>query len=80
MGTDLARDMDNPYEEAQSALLARIVANVTRLNESIGSINDNLGEINKKNCDVEILSLIWDNYQRNAQFHLESTNRMQEPK
>lgn len=97
--------MENPHEQVQNALLARIIDNVVRvtgiiyymnanlvvvilitmteiqekLNESVIDLNKTLKEINNENMNVELLSQMWENYQRNVLFHLESTDQLQPP-
>lgn len=71
--------MENPHEVAQNALWDRIIANVERLNENVGTLNRLLAEVNRANTDVELLAQMWDNYQRSAQFHLEVTGQTHDP-
>ena len=101
--------MENPHEQIQNALLARIINNVVRirnswtteiciyskrywidtiksmdvkqekLNESVIDLNKTLEVINRENMDVELLSQMWENYQRNILFQLEKTGQLQPP-
>ncbi|CDO56097.1 similar to Saccharomyces cerevisiae YDR320C-A DAD4 Essential subunit of the Dam1 complex (aka DASH complex) [Geotrichum candidum] len=71
--------MENPHEQIQNALLARIINNVEKLNESVIDLNKTLEVINRENMDVELLSQMWENYQRNILFQLEKTGQLQPP-
>lgn len=71
--------MENPHEQVQNALLARIINNVERLNESVTILNDSLREANKDNLQVELVAQMWENYQANAEFNLEATGNKKEP-
>ncbi|ODQ80973.1 hypothetical protein BABINDRAFT_160401 [Babjeviella inositovora NRRL Y-12698] len=71
--------MENPHEQVQNAILARIVNNAERLNESVLILNKALQEVNRENMDIELLAQMWENYQRNAKFHLEATGNVKEP-
>ncbi|CAN6595592.1 DASH complex subunit Dad4p [Trichomonascus vanleenenianus] len=70
--------MENPHEQVQNAILARIISNVEKLNDAIVQVNLSLQEVNRENMNVELLSQMWENYQRNVKFHLESTNQLTE--
>ncbi|KAK9239138.1 DASH complex subunit Dad4, partial [Lipomyces kononenkoae] len=71
--------MENPHEQVQNALLARIITNVEKLNEAIIVLNRVLQEVNRENMNVELLSQMWENYQRNVLFNLESTDSLEKP-
>ncbi|QSL66129.1 hypothetical protein MERGE_000504 [Pneumocystis wakefieldiae] len=71
--------MENPHEEQQNALMARIVMNVEKLNEAIMEFNRCIQEINMANMNLELISQIWANYGRNVRFHLEGTNHLEKP-
>ncbi|KAG4304835.1 hypothetical protein PORY_001888 [Pneumocystis oryctolagi] len=71
--------MENPHEEQQNALMARIVANVEKLNEAIMEFNRCIQEINMANMNVELISQMWANYGRNVRFHLEGTDQLENP-
>ncbi|KAF8473470.1 DASH complex subunit Dad4-domain-containing protein [Kalaharituber pfeilii] len=63
--------MESPHEREQGLLLARIIANVEKLNESILVLNRTLQEINVQNMDVELVAQMFKNYQSNVLFNLE---------
>ncbi|EGV63809.1 DASH complex subunit dad4 [Yamadazyma tenuis] len=71
--------MQNPHEQAQSALLSRIINNVENLNESVVAMNKSLQEINRRNLDIEIASQLWEGYASNAAFDLERTGDKTDP-
>jgi DASH complex subunit DAD4 len=71
--------MENPHEQAQNALLSRIINNMENLNESVVTVNKCLQEVNKMNLDSEIVSQMWENYLRNAEFNLEATGLKKDP-
>ncbi|KAG4300573.1 hypothetical protein PCANB_002980 [Pneumocystis canis] len=71
--------MDNPHEEQQNALIARIVMNVEKLNEAVIEFNRFIQEINMANMNVELISQMWTNYGRNVRFYLEGTNHLEKP-
>ncbi|KAK9253310.1 DASH complex subunit Dad4 [Lipomyces tetrasporus] len=71
--------MENPHEQVQNALLARIITNVEKLNEAIIVLNRVLQDVNRENMNVELLSQMWENYQRNVLFNLESTDSLEKP-
>ncbi|KAK6453795.1 DASH complex subunit Dad4 [Scheffersomyces xylosifermentans] len=71
--------MENPHEQAQNALLSRIINNMENLNESVVTINKCLQEVNRNNLDTEILSQMWESYLRNAEFNLEATGQKKDP-
>jgi len=50
-----------------------------KLNESVIDLNKTLEVINRENMDVELLSQMWENYQRNILFQLEKTGQLQPP-
>lgn len=49
------------------------------MNESIQNVNETLQAINKRNMNIEILTQMWDNYQRNVKFHLEVIDELKKP-
>ncbi|KAK9451555.1 DASH complex subunit Dad4 [Limtongia smithiae] len=71
--------MENPHEQVQNALLSRIITNVEKLNEAIIVLNRVLQDVNRENMNVELLSQMWENYQRNVLFNLESTDSLERP-
>ncbi|KAK9467271.1 DASH complex subunit Dad4 [Lipomyces arxii] len=71
--------MENPHEQVHNALLTRIIANVEKLNEAIIVLNKSLQDVNRENMNVELLSQMWENYQRNVLFSLESTSLLEKP-
>ncbi|KAK9356864.1 DASH complex subunit Dad4 [Lipomyces doorenjongii] len=71
--------MENPHEQVQNALLARVITNVEKLNEAIIVLNRVLQDVNRENMNVELLSQMWENYQRNVLFNLESTDSLEKP-
>ncbi|KAK9376091.1 DASH complex subunit Dad4 [Lipomyces chichibuensis] len=71
--------MENPHEQVQNALLARVITNVEKLNEAIIVLNRVLQDVNRENMNVELLSQMWENYQRNVLFNLESRDSLEKP-
>ncbi|BFZ61423.1 DASH complex subunit dad4 [Saitoella coloradoensis] len=71
--------MDNPHEEQQNALVARIINNVEKLNEAVIELNRSLQDINMHTMNVELVSQMWANYHRNVLFNLEGTGRLEKP-
>lgn len=71
--------MENPHEQAQNALLARIIHNMENLNESVVTLNKCLQEVNKQNLNIEVVSAMWESYLRNAEFNLQATGLKHEP-
>ncbi|KAK9456411.1 DASH complex subunit Dad4 [Dipodascopsis uninucleata] len=71
--------MENPHEQVQNSLLARIITNVEKLNEAVIVLNKMLQDVNRENMNVELLSQMWQNYQRNVLFNLESTDSLEKP-
>ncbi|KAK9315392.1 DASH complex subunit Dad4 [Lipomyces starkeyi] len=71
--------MENPHQQVQNALLARVITNVEKLNEAIIVLNRVLQDVNRENMNVELLSQMWENYQRNVLFNLESTDSLEKP-
>ncbi|KAK9480101.1 DASH complex subunit Dad4 [Lipomyces japonicus] len=71
--------MENPHEQVQNALLSRIITNVEKLNEAVIVLNRMLQDVNRENMNVELLSQMWENYQRNVLFNLESTDSLEKP-
>ncbi|KAJ2602642.1 1,2-dihydroxy-3-keto-5-methylthiopentene dioxygenase [Coemansia sp. RSA 1804] len=68
---------DNPYDEQQTQILARISNNVVKLNETLLEVNQKIEEINEMNSDLVAFSNIWNHYQRNASLYLASTNSIE---
>ncbi|KAK7203740.1 DASH complex subunit Dad4 [Myxozyma melibiosi] len=71
--------MENPHEQVQNALLSRIITNIEKLNEAVIVLNRTLQDVNRENMNVELLSQMWENYQRNVLFNLESTGSLEKP-
>ncbi|KAK9382588.1 DASH complex subunit Dad4 [Kockiozyma suomiensis] len=71
--------MENPHEQVQNALLSRIITNIEKLNEAVIVLNKTLQDVNRENMNVELLSQMWENYQRNVLFNLESTDSLEKP-
>ncbi|KAK9461799.1 DASH complex subunit Dad4 [Lipomyces oligophaga] len=71
--------MESPHDEAQSALLSRIVMNVEKLNEAVIVLNRVLQDVNMGNMNNELVTQMWDSYQRNVQMNLESTDMLEKP-
>ncbi|KAI8336074.1 DASH complex subunit Dad4 [Chlamydoabsidia padenii] len=67
------KTMENPHETRQNAILARIVANLGRLNTSLETMNDRLEILNKENNDNANVGQLWSSYKQSVQFHLDST-------
>ncbi|KAI9470485.1 MAG: DASH complex subunit Dad4 [Benjaminiella poitrasii] len=65
--------MENPHEQQQSALLARIVANITKLNQSMTELNNKLESMNKYNDDVALIGDMWSAYDKSVRIHIENT-------
>ena len=70
--------MENPHEQAQTALLSRIINNMENLNESVVVVNKCLQEVIRNNLDAEVLSQMWESYLRNAEFNLEAMGQKKE--
>lgn len=68
--------MQNPYETTQRSLLARIVQNTARLNESVKTLNHELSEINAKNQQLCTVATLCDTYQESVQFNLATTGQL----
>ncbi|CDO93284.1 unnamed protein product [Kluyveromyces dobzhanskii CBS 2104] len=71
--------MENPYEKVQSNILARIIGNVERLNQSVVILNQELRRVNAKNKNLELMSQMCENYRESVDFQLQATSKKQEP-
>lgn len=71
--------MENPHEQQQKALLARIINSTKALNESVQDMNTLLNRINSDNKNIEILSQMWENYSQNVEYNLEATGQKRKP-
>ncbi|KAF8595184.1 DASH complex, subunit Dad4 [Ceratobasidium sp. AG-I] len=65
--------MENPHEERQAILLARIIKNADKLHEAIIEMNKSVAEINTANEDIVIASELFANYRRNVAYNLAAT-------
>ncbi|KAK9474514.1 DASH complex subunit Dad4 [Dipodascopsis tothii] len=68
--------MENPHDQVQNALVARIISSVEKLNEAVVLLNSTLQDLNKQNMDIELLSQLWENYQRRVVINLDNTKAM----
>ncbi|ELU45257.1 DASH complex subunit dad4 domain-containing protein [Rhizoctonia solani AG-1 IA] len=73
--------MENPHEERQAMLLARIIKNADKLHEAIIEMNKAVAvsrarapEINTANEDIVIASELFANYRRNVAYNLTATS------
>ncbi|CAH01801.1 Dad4 [Kluyveromyces lactis] len=71
--------MENPYEKVQSNILARIIGNVERLNQSVVILNQELRRVNTKNKNLELMSQMCENYRESVDFQLQATSKKQDP-
>ncbi|CEP62285.1 Dad4p LALA0_S05e02102g [Lachancea lanzarotensis] len=71
--------MENPYEQVHQSILARIVNNVERLNESVVTLNQELQNINARNKNLQIMGQMSENYHKSVQFNMTATNQKREP-
>ncbi|KAI9246936.1 DASH complex subunit Dad4 [Phascolomyces articulosus] len=67
--------MENPYEQAQNALLGRIVQNVTRLSEAVDNLNERMEEVNKENSDLAVIGQMFSSYWFSSQMYLQTTRK-----
>ncbi|KAI7898439.1 DASH complex subunit Dad4 [Cokeromyces recurvatus] len=65
--------MENPHEQQQSFLLARIVANINKLNQSMTELNNKLENVNKYNGDIALIGHMWSAYDDSVRIHIENT-------
>ncbi|ESX00142.1 hypothetical protein HPODL_05182 [Ogataea parapolymorpha DL-1] len=75
----MADKMENPEEKIQEGLFDRIINNLTQLNVNVGKINAQLVEIEKQNEKTVLVSELWENYRKNAEFHLAKTGELEGP-
>lgn len=64
--------MENPHEQQQSALLSRIVANISKLNHNMVKVNQKLEVLNKNNSDIEQIAHMWTAYDKSVRIHLDN--------
>ncbi|KAI7856155.1 hypothetical protein BDC45DRAFT_604514 [Circinella umbellata] len=67
--------MENPYEQAQNALLERIVHNVSRLGAAVENLNERVEEVNKENSDLAVVNQMFSSYWFSSQMYLETTRK-----
>nr|Q74Z51.2 RecName: Full=DASH complex subunit DAD4; AltName: Full=Outer kinetochore protein DAD4 [Eremothecium gossypii ATCC 10895] len=71
--------MENPHEKVQVGILARIVGNVERLNQSVATLNQELERINTRNRNLELMGQMCEHYGRATAFNLKTTGNRQGP-
>ncbi|SCU91493.1 LAME_0E12728g1_1 [Lachancea meyersii CBS 8951] len=71
--------MENPYEQVQQSILARIVNNLERLNESVVTLNHELQNINARNKNLQLMGQMCENYHKSVQFNMTATNHKRGP-
>ncbi|KAI8980868.1 DASH complex subunit Dad4 [Pilobolus umbonatus] len=67
--------MENPHEQQQNVLLCRIVANVSKLNDSISSLNQKMKTINRDNEDTVGIAHMWAAYNDSVRIHIENNKK-----
>lgn len=71
--------MDNPQEQQQTALLARIIKNAEKLSDGIAEVSVQLEQINRDNVEMELLAQMWENYERNTRMYLKASDKLWPP-
>lgn len=71
--------MENPNDKIHNELLSRINANMERLNGAVTEVNQSLLDVNAANRDNEVVSQMWQNYMRAANYNVERTGQKSEP-
>ncbi|AMD19742.1 HCL409Cp [Eremothecium sinecaudum] len=74
-----ASQMENPHEKVQINILARIISNVERLNQSVATLNQELQRINSRNKNIEIMGQMCENYGNAIEFNLDTTGNKKPP-
>ncbi|CEG71810.1 hypothetical protein RMATCC62417_07479 [Rhizopus microsporus] len=70
--------MESPHDQQQSALLSRIIINVSKLNENIGQLNKKIEIINSNTADVALVANMWSGYNESVQIYLDSIKEQQQ--
>jgi DASH complex subunit DAD4 len=71
--------MENPQEQQQNVLLARVIKNVEKLSDGIAEVSVQLEQINRDNVELELLAQMWENYQRNTRMYLKAADNLKPP-
>ncbi|TNY22139.1 DASH complex subunit dad4 [Rhodotorula diobovata] len=71
--------MNNPYEEEQEVIIARILGTVGKLNESMQLLNDQVAQVNAFNLSTSEVAELWASYMRNVQWNLQSQKTLHPP-
>ncbi|GAA5822216.1 hypothetical protein JCM3770_005854 [Rhodotorula araucariae] len=71
--------MNNPYEEEQELIIARILGTVGKLNESMELLNQQVAHVNAFNAQTSEVAELWASYMRNVQWNLQSQQTLRPP-
>ncbi|BGP40237.1 hypothetical protein JCM10450v2_004217 [Rhodotorula kratochvilovae] len=71
--------MNNPYEEEQEVIIARILGTVGKLNESMELLNQEVAQVNAFNAQTSEVAELWASYMRNVQWNLQSQKTLHPP-
>ncbi|AET41464.1 Dad4p Ecym_8178 [Eremothecium cymbalariae DBVPG len=71
--------MENPHEKVQVNILARIIGNVERLNQSVSTLNQEMQRINNRNKNLEMMGTMCENYGKAIEFNLKTTGNKRHP-
>ncbi|KAI8641725.1 DASH complex, subunit Dad4 [Parasitella parasitica] len=64
--------MENPHEQQQSALLNRIIANLSKLNKSVEELNTTVEKLNQDNNDIVVVADMWNAYNNSVRIHIDN--------
>ncbi|GMM34130.1 hypothetical protein DASC09_014550 [Saccharomycopsis crataegensis] len=70
--------MNNPNDEVHANKLSAIVGSLEKLNQSVSTVNKLLEEIVQENHETEIISEIWEHYDKGAELMLRSQKLSQQ--